>query len=346
MVYLDYSATTFVDKEVLDCFVDNYYIKNYDYSLLKKEVQDILKTNLDVIFTSGASESNNMAIFGVCKKHKTGHIITTKLEHSSVLEGIKNLEKEGFRVSYVPLINGVVDLDSLDKLICDDTLLVSIASVSSEIGLLQPIEKIAKIVKKHKNVLFHCDITQSIGKVNVNLDNVDLASFSSHKIYAIKGAGVLLKRKDIVLQPIMYGDRYFNYGLLKSFVFALDKAIKNLDVNYQKVLGYKQLIVNKLKNYHEVVIHDKNSIPHILNISIMNFKPEVFLHMLEQDDVYISVKSACSINSDYSLAVLEYSSSMEEAMHSVRISLSAHTTEEQILKFLEVFDKCIKRSIK
>lgn len=345
MIYLDYSATTPVDSRVLECFKNFYNVKKDNYNDLENDVRKSLGTSMDVIFTTGSTEANNMAILGVCKKYKSGHIITTKLEHSSVLETCKYLEKHGFIVDYVPLIDGVVDIDSLKEMIHDDTVLVSIASVSSEIGILQPINEIAKLLKHYPNVTFHCDMTQSIGKVNIPFDDIDLISFSGHKIYGLKGIGCLLKRKDLKLEPIIFGKRLFNYGMVKSFVLALELIIPNVDTNYFKVLEYNKMICEELAKYSNVVIHNKNTIPHILNISILNWKPETFLHALEGRNVFISTKSACSSTNDYSLAVYSYSNSLEEASHSVRISLSYLTTLDEVKEFLEAFSYCMKTFI-
>ena len=199
MVYLDYSATTPVNEEVLNTYVEvtKKYIGNPN-SLHKlgveakqlidaatKQVADIFGVSSnEVIYTSGASEANNLAIKGICFKHTGKHIITTELEHSSVSEAVKYMEKLGYQVSYVKLDNkGLVDLADLENLIRDDTVLVSIAAVNSEVGVVQDLEAISKIVKKYPKVFFHSDMTQSIGKMKVNLAYVDLASVSAQKFY-------------------------------------------------------------------------------------------------------------------------------------------------------------------
>ena len=199
MIYLDYSATTPVDDRVLDTFVKvtKDYIGNPNslhelgveakklIDASTKQIADILKVKEnEIIYTSGASEANNMAIKGICFKYKNRgkHIITTTLEHSSVLEVFKYLENEGFEVSYAKLDeNGVVDIDELKKIIRDDTILVSICSVNSEVGVRQPVEEIGLMLKDYPKLYFHSDVTQSIGKEKVDFTNIDLASFSGQK---------------------------------------------------------------------------------------------------------------------------------------------------------------------
>ena len=196
MIYLDYSATTPVDERVLDTYIKvcKDFIGNPNslhelgvnskrlIDASTKQIADILGVDTnEIIYTSGASEANNLAIKGICFKYQNRgkHIITTTLEHSSVSEVMKYLETLGFEISYVKLDdNGVVDLDDLKQLIRDDTLLVSICSVNSEVGVRQPIEEIGLILKDYKKLYFHSDITQSIGKEKISLTNVDLASFS------------------------------------------------------------------------------------------------------------------------------------------------------------------------
>lgn len=350
MTYLDYSATTFVDDEVLDSFSNNFDIVAND-ELIDKEkekIKKLLKTNLEVLYTSGASESNNWALKGIANKYsETGyHIITTKLEHSSINGALKFLESKGFIIDYVDLVDGIVDMESLKSLITDKTILVTICSVNSEIGLLQPIDEIGKFLKDYPSIVFHSDMTQSIGKVDVSLDNVDLVSFTSHKFFGLKGVGCLLKKPEISLTPLFYGERKYNYALIKSMSVSLEKALYHIGDKYAYVSSLNQKIVNTLKNYNNVFINsNEKSIPHILNISIMGFKPEVFLHTLEMDGIYISTKSACSSANGKSDAVYALTNDEKRASTSVRISLSYKTTTEDIDKLLSIFDKVLRGKV-
>ena len=211
MIYLDYSATTAGAKEVLDTYVKitTDYIANpnslHKLGILAKnlitastnQIANILKVKpTEIIYTSGASESNNLALKGICFKYKNRgkHIITTHLEHSSILNQVQFLEDNGFTIDYVKLNDkGIVDLEDLKNKLNDETILVSIASVNSELGLRQPIEIIGKMLKNYPKIIFHSDITQSLGKEEIDLTNVDLASFSAQKFYGMKGIGCLIK---------------------------------------------------------------------------------------------------------------------------------------------------------
>ena len=224
MIYLDYSATTPVNKEVLDTFVkvSTDFIGNpnslHKLGLESKKIIDastnqikkILNVDHEVIYTSGASESNNTVIKGIAMRYQNRgkHIITTKFEHSSIIAPLNYLQKQGFKVDFVnTLPNGLVDLDDLKRLITDDTILVTIGAVASEIGIRQPIEEIALLMKDYPNTFFHVDATQAIGKVSINLKDVDLVSFAAHKFYGLKGIGILLKKPNIDFEPLIHGGK-------------------------------------------------------------------------------------------------------------------------------------------
>lgn len=341
MIYLDYSATTPVNKDVLECF-KKYFYTDYTDELVYLEslnIKNILSTDMDVLFTSGSTESNNWAIKGICSKYKDSgyHIITTELEHSSINETLKYLESKGFIIDYVKLKDGIVDMNDLKNLICDKTVLVTICSVNSEIGLLQPINEIGLLLKDYPNIVFHSDMTQSIGKINISFDNVDLVSFSSHKLYGIKGIGCLLKKNNISLDNILYGKKTYNYALIKSFVKALDISISQIDKNYLYVLDLNKYLKEKLSKFNNIIINSNdNCIPHILNISVLNSKPETFLHYVEMDDIYISTKSACSSNGDYSKSVYALTNDIKKSSTSVRISLSYLNSYSDIDKFISI----------
>jgi len=370
MIYLDYSATTPVDKEVLDSFnktctsfignTNSLHKLGVDAKRLEeqatKQISELLGVNdFDIIYTSGSSESNNTAIKGICEKYKNRgrKIITTNLEHSSIYGPIGYLQKQGFEVEIVnTLEDGTVDLKHLESLMNDEVLLVTIASVNSETGLLQPIDKIGKIIKEYSKCYFHTDMTQSIGKVNVSFENVDLVSFSAHKFYGLKGIGVLLKRKNIAIEPLIHGGKsttVYRSGtpalpLIVSLSKALRLSINGLDNNYKMVNEYHDIIVNALSKYEHVHINsNEKCIPHMVNFSVDFVKPETLQHALEEHDIYISTQSACSSGHSVSRAVLEVTKSEEYASHSVRVSLSHITTMEEVNKFLEAFDVCYKR---
>ena len=368
MIYLDYSATTPVEKQVLDSFnkVSLEYIGNANslhklgresYHLMEasvKQIADLLKVNKDeVIFTSGASESNNLAIVGSVLKYKNRgkHILTTKLEHSSVLDTLKFLEKNGFEIEYINILdNGKIDINDLKNKIRDDTVLVSINQVNSEMGIIQDVNIIGEFLKQYPKIIFHVDGTQAIGKIKVNLDSIDLYSFSGHKIYGLKGIGCLIKKKNIELEPIIHGGKsqtIYRSGtpvlaLYVSLARALKLSLNDLDNKYDYVLKLNNKLKNNLETIKEIHINsNSNSIPHILNFSIKGIKPETLINSLSEEDIYISTKTACS-NSDISDSVLELTKDENLAKSSVRVSISHLTTEEEIDKFFNVLKNKIE----
>ena len=336
MTYLDYSATTKIDDEILSLVEEDLFTVAKDLNLYEDSIKSLLNTSLDVYFTSGSSESNNWAIKGVCKNSKKRTIITTKLEHSSINETLSYLEKSGFNILYAPLVDGVVDLEKLESMINSDTCLITISSVNTETGVLQPVAEIGKLAKKY-STLFHCDMTGSIGKINIPFEGIDLISFTAHKFYGPKGIGVLLKNKNIKLDNLVYGERNYNVGLIKGLVKALELSLRNLEENYKKVEDLNTYLIDNLKSLPNTIINQsKNNIPHILNISILNYKPETFLHYLELNGVYISTKSACSSSNSYSEAVYALTGDKKRAETSVRISLSHKTTKEELDKLIKL----------
>ena len=362
MIYLDYSATTPVDDRVLDTFVKvtRDYIGNPNslhelgveakklIDASTKQIADILRVKeSEVIYTSGASEANNMAIKGICFKYKNRgkHIITTTLEHSSVLEVFKYLENEGFEVSYAKLDeNGVVDIDELKKIIRDDTILVSICSVNSEVGVRQPVEEIGLLLKDYPKLYFHSDVTQSIGKEKVDFTNIDLASFSGQKFYGMKGVGCLIKKESIILESLIHGGKsttVFRSGtpataLIVSLAKAMRLAYENYEEKRRKVIELNNYLIDGLSKLNIDINSNDKCIPHIVNLSLRNIKSETMLHALEKDNIYISTQTACS-QGNYSLAVFSVTNDKEKASRSIRISLSHLTTKEEINKFLEIF---------
>ena len=368
MIYLDYSATTPVDSRVLDTYnkVTNNFIGNpnslhrlgVEAKKLESEATEQIKKILnlndeEIIYTSCASESNNLAIKGVALRNskKGKHIITTNLEHSSIYGPIGYLQNLGYEIDFVKTNEyGLIDVENLKSLLREDTILVSIGAVNSETGVKQNIEDIALLLKNY-NCYFHVDATQAIGKIKLDFSNVDLVSFAAHKFYGPKGIGVLIKKKDILIEPLIHGGKsttkYRSGTPALPLIASLSKALRlideKLDNNYSKVETLNKKIVEKINTYENVTINSNEySIPHILNISLLNIKPETFQHALENYDIFISTQSACSANNPISKSVYEVTKNEEQAKHSIRISLSGLTTEEEIDKFLEAFDKCYK----
>ena len=368
MTYLDFSATTPIDEEVLDTFQKAAKYLGNPNSLHKlgieakklidastNQIVEILNVKPEeIIYTSGASEANNLALKGIENYQNRGkHIITTNVEHSSITAPLNYLEEKGYDIDIVPLTNGLVELDSLKKLIREDTILVSIGAVNSETGIRQPIEEIGKMLKNYPKIIFHSDITQAVGKVKIDLTDVDMASFAAHKFFGIKGIGALIKKENIKLTPLIHGGKsttIYRSGtpttqLIASMAKALRLAYQNMDNDIKNIQNLNNKIKEKLEEYENVYINStENSIPHILNISVVGIKPETMLHALEEDDIYISTQSACSTG-DISIPVMTVTNDKERSSSSVRISISRKTTEEDINKFLESFDKNYKKLV-
>lgn len=367
MVYLDYSATTPVNKEVLESFnkacLDFTGNPNSLHTLgvnskklidsATKQIANILNINEDeIIYTSGSSEANNMALKGICLKYQNRgkHIITTHYEHSSIYGPIGYLQTLGFEVDFVDSNeDGTINLNHLESLLRDDTILVSVNAINSEIGIIQPVNEIGKIIKKFPKCFYHVDITQAVGKIEVDLSNVDLASFSAHKFFGLKGIGVLYKKSKIIIEPLIHGGKstsVFRSGtpahpLIVSISKALRLATTDLVKRYGYVKDLKDYLVDKLNKYDDVYINSNDKcLPHILNISVVGIKPETFLHALEEHEVYISTQTACSSEKAISKSVLTLTNSEERAKSSLRISLSHITTKEELDKFIVAFDKC------
>ncbi len=364
MVYLDYSATTPVNKEVLDSFnkVTNNFIGNPN-SLHRlgveakelideatKQIAQILNIRADeIIYTSGASESNNTALKGICFKYQNRgkKILTTKLEHSSIYGSLGYLQKNGFIVDFIELNeNGEIDINDLKNKLTDDVILVTISHVNSEVGIKQNVNEIGKIIHDNSKAYFHVDMTQSVGKINVSFENIDLASFTAHKIYGLKGIGALYLKKGIVIDNLIHGGKSTSTyrsgtpsaALIVSFAKALRLIYNNIDEKYNHVLELNKYLRNNLKCY---INSTDSSIPHILNLSVLNIKPETILHALEKYDIFISTQSACSTG-DTSTSVYAVTKDLEKAKHSVRISLSYLTTMDEVKYFVKCFNDVLE----
>ncbi len=362
MIYLDYSATTPVNEEVIETYskVCRDYIGNPNSlhklgveakKLIDASTEQIAKIlgvkTSEIIYTSGSSEANNLAIKGVCSKYSNRgkHIITTELEHSSVIAPINYLQNQGFEVDFVELDeNGLVDLNDLKNKLRDDTILVSICAINSEVGVKQDLKAISDVIRTNPKTIFHSDVTQLIGKDKVDLSMLDLASISGQKFYGMKGVGALIKREGLVIDPLIHGGKsttVFRSGtpatpLIVSLAKALRLAYENYEEKYQKVVEFNKYLIDKLSKLDVSINSNKYCLPHIVNLSIKNIKPETMQHALEEYDIYISTQTACS-KGEYSKAVYAVTKDKDKATHSIRISLSYLTTYEELDKFIEVF---------
>ncbi|NLK98351.1 MAG: cysteine desulfurase [Epulopiscium sp.] len=373
MIYLDYAATTPACEEALQAFynVSKSYIGNPNSShklgreakayldLCTKNIADRLGVKeSEIIYTSGATEANNLAIKGIANSYKRygKHIISTYLEHSSVTGPLTTLQNSGYEIDYVDILdNGLVDLDHLKELLRDDTILVSIGYVDSELGIEQNIHQIGEILASYPHCFFHVDVTQAIGKIPVSLENVDLATFTPHKFYGLHGCGVLVKKDNIMIEPLIHGGvstTPFRSGTpTLALVAALEKALSlatsDLEERYNYVKQLNKTLKEKLQQYKNVRINSTDkAVPHIVNISIKGANTMAFQSELEDYDIYVSTKSACCAPNTPSRAVYAITKDRKLALSTLRISLSHHTTEKDIETFLEYFDQCYKKLVK
>lgn len=373
MIYLDYVATTPLNSEVLNTYhnllsnyfynADSMYDKGIEVNRLmehsRKLISESFKVKEDeIIFTSCGSEANNMAIKGTAFQYQNRgkHIITTAIEHSSVYETCKELEKFfGFEVTYLGVDHkGQISLEELEKSIRDDTILVSIMYVNNEIGVINPIEEIKQIVKKYDKIKLHFDMVQALGKLPIDLTDVDLASFSAHKIYGLKGSGLLFKRRSTTIVPLInggqqeFGMRGGTSNACSNIVFAktLRLALENFD-NKAKHIKMINSYARKCLNQIEGVIINSDEtccISSILNFSCPGYKPEVILHDLESEEIYLSTRSACSSKSEnISRIMAQLNLDKEIASSALRISFGEHTTIEDIDKFCYYLQESLRK---
>ena len=309
----------------------------------------------EIIYTSGASESNNFALKGLARlsRHAGRHIISTPLEHSSVSGTLTALQEQGYEIDLLDIRrDGTVDLDHLKELLRPDTIAVAVTLVDSELGVVQPVEEIAAILKNYPNCHLHVDATQAVGKIPVSFEGVDTMSLTAHKFYGLNGIGLLLKRRNLALEPLIHGGEsttIYRSGtptvaLASSLACALELAVENLPERSASVQKRNAELRAALCQHPEVRINSpENAIPHILNLSVRDVKGTVFQRELDAHGVCVSVKSACSSDGLPSRAVFAVSRDRRNALSSWRISLSHLTTEAEIQEFLRVFDVCCQQ---
>jgi len=354
MIYLDNSATTKPYPEVLQVHqqVSERFFGNpsslhqlgIDASRLLSETRkQILHytgfTQYEIIFTSGATEANNIAIKGaaLAKMNRGRHIVTTAIEHPSVIESFEQLKTLfGFDISYIQVNeHGRADMTHLKEVLRPDTVLVSLMHVNNETGAIQPIEEAASIIRKYaKEAIFHVDGVQGIGKVPLPKEmDIDLLTMSGHKIHGLKGTGALFLKKEIILAPFITGGEQ-ELGLRSGTenpagAVSLAKAIKQsfeyLNKHHDEMIALKTELEQQLGKIEGVVINTPltHSAPHIVNFSVPGIQIEVLLHMLEKEGIYVSTTSACSAKKkEPSRVLLAMGKSEEAAKSSMRISLT------------------------
>ena len=369
MIYLDYSANTPVDARVLEqfCAVERRCIGNANShhqagSAAKAEIDaaTIKIASLlgvqpaEIIYTSGASEANNFALKGLARlsRHAGRHIISTPLEHSSVSGTLTALQEQGYEIDLLGVKqDGTVDLEHLKDLLRPDTICVAVTLVDSELGVVQPVQEIAAILKAYPHCHLHVDATQAVGKIPVSFEGVDTMSLTAHKFYGLNGIGLLIKRRNLALEPLIHGGEsttIYRSGtptvaLASSLACALDLAVTDLPGRVDHVAKLNAELRAALSTYPLVHINSpEHAIPHVLNLSVRNVKGTVFQRELDAKGVCVSVKSACSSDGLPSRAVFAVSRDRRNALSSWRISLSHLTTEDEIKAFLQAFDVCYR----
>ena len=369
MIYLDYSANTPVDARVLEqfCAVERRCIGNANShhqagSAAKAEIDaaTIKIASLlgvqpaEIIYTSGASEANNFALKGLARlsRHTGRHIISTPLEHSSVSGTLTALQEQGYEIDLLDVKqDGTVDLEHLKDLLRPDTICVAVTLVDSELGVVQPVQEIAAILKAYPHCHLHVDATQAVGKIPVSFEGVDTMSLTAHKFYGLNGIGLLVKRRNLALEPLIHGGEsttIYRSGtptvaLASSLACALNLAVIDLPGRVAHVAKLNAELRAALSTYPLVRINSpEHAIPHVLNLSVRNVKGTVFQRELDAKGVCISVKSACSSDGLPSRAVFAVSRDRRNALSSWRISLSHLTTEDEIKAFLQAFDFCYR----
>lgn len=371
MIYLDNSATTIPDPSVVESFqktTEQYFANPSSIHQLGGTVEKLLETARrqaasilrvepdEIIFTSGGTEGNNLAVKGIAFEHRNRgkHIITTAVEHPSVEEACLSLERSGFEVTVLPVDRyGVVAVEDVKKAIRDDTILVSVMHVNNEIGSIQPIEEIGKLLENYPKVHFHVDAVQSFGKVPLSLreSGIDLCTFSGHKIHGLKGTGILYVKKGTRLFPLLHGGGQENevrpgtenVAGAVSFVRAMRLIKEQEQGNKEHLQALHDRLWNAFENIDGLHINSpENGAPHILNVSVPGIKPEVIIHMLGEKDIFISTKSACSSKQkDESKILVACGFSRDIAISGLRISLSYHNTAEEIERFLQALKEAV-----
>ncbi|MBU9721112.1 MULTISPECIES: cysteine desulfurase family protein [Bacillaceae] len=375
MIYFDNSATTKPYDEVLDTYtkVATEYFGNPSslhplgkiseriLTQAREKSAELLNVSpKEIVFTSGGTEGNNLAIKGAARQNKGrgNHLITSTVEHASTLEAFRQLEQEGFDVTYLPVDSeGKVSINQVEQAMTKDTILVSLNHVNNEIGSIQPIEEIGQLLEHFPKCLFHVDHVQGIGKVPLDFyrSKIDLCTISAHKIHGLKGTGILFRRNSVLLNPLFSGgsqEGKFRAGTENvpgsvAMVKALRLTLDNFKQSVQNLETINSWLETECREIEGVFINSpKNRAPHILNMSIPGLKPEVVVQALGEKDIYVSTKSACSSKHAEPSHVLKgIGLSDERAESGIRLSFSYGNTLDEAKEFVEVFSKVV-RSIK
>ncbi len=371
MIYLDNAASTPVHKKVLQEMIPFFSEKYGNPSSIhksgrmafnavqkaRKQIANLINANPEeILITSGGTESNNTALYGISNVRKGNHIITSSIEHEAILEPCKKLEKNGFQITYLPVsADGLVNPSDIKNSISKDTCLVSIMFANNEVGTIQPIREITEICKKN-NVAFHSDAVQAVGKIPINVKELEVnaLSFSSHKIYGPKGVGALYIKNGTTIDPILLGGGQEN-GLrsgtenvasIVGFGKACELALKNFEQNSNHVKKLRDLLVSKIiKEISFVKFNGNNEkrIPNNAHFTFLGVNGEDLIIKLDENGIAASTGSACSVKTQKASHVLQAMGfSHEEITGSLRLTIGIFNTMDEIYAVIDVLKKIVK----
>lgn len=363
MIYLDNSATTKPYDDVVQTYMkvaSSFFGNPSSLHSLGMQAEELInearkrmayllriKEN-ELYFTSGGTEGNNIAIKGAvyARKNRGTHLITTKVEHSSVYECFRQLEREGFQVTYIPVNNeGRVNVQTIAEAIRPDTTFVSIIHVNNEVGTIQPIEEIGTLLTEYPTICFHVDHVQGVAKVPLSLKNVHLCTGSAHKFHGMKGNGFLYVRENVNIKPLFYGGQQEN-GLragtenvagIVSMAQALRLAFEQKEDRSDALAQVKANMMERLQTIPGVILNTpkKDTAPHIVHFSVPPLKPEVIVQSLAAKNIFVSTQSACSSKLEEPSRILTAMGfNKERATSGIRVSLSYETTKAEVDTFI------------
>ncbi len=368
MIYLDAASNVKTKKEVLDTFlkIENRNLANANSlhnggknaRAIVESYQDKIyeslgldKSEYDIIHTSSGTESNNLAIKGFAYSYSGygRHILVSPLEHSSTNATLGYLKDNNFEVEFIPVNkDGKIDLISLDKKIRKDTILIVINLIDGEVGFIQDYKNIIEVAKKH-NIKVFFDAVQAFGKFKLDYNQLDFFSISPHKFGGLLGTGLLIKRKEIILTPLIHGGKsltLFRSGSIPiSLIGATSKAIElavlNLDKHYEYVKSLQSYLLAKLKDFSKITINSPLDNPYIINISIEGFKGRDILEYLNSKEIYVSQKAACDVLNTPSKVLMSVYNNKMRASSSIRISINEDNAIEEINELIKQLKEMI-----
>lgn len=371
MIYADNAATTRVSKKVRSAYISALGDFGNPSSAHKigdmararlKNAREVIAMELgcnpsEIIFTSGGTESDNMALFGAARlgeKRGKRHIVSTVIEHHAVLHTLDRLKEQGFEVTLVGVDeNGCVSVEDIESAIRDDTCLVSVMYANNEIGTIQPIKKIGELCRK-KGVLFHTDAVQAVGhvKINVKKENIDMLSISAHKFHGVKGVGALFVRSDVILPPLLYGGAQErnqragteNVAGIHAMAVALQEAYNKIEEKFFYVSCLRHELQDRISDIEGIIINGnaKNRLAGILNITIPNISSNTLTLFLNEHGICVSSGSACTtgtLEPSHVISAIRHDSTLPK--EAIRISLDEYNTIEDVIKIADAIKKTV-----